>query len=402
MADEFDQYLIKNEPKGDEFDQYLVKKPAAPQEPWWHGSARTGLETLGVLGGGTVGGGLGPVGAVAGAGLGYAAAKKGEELLGLEPTPKNLVEAGKKLGTEVVAGGAMEAGGQAVGKGLQITVDYLRPLIKKLANKLYASAIKTPLGKKWTAQLPGEEISKRTKAIETGISEKVPPSEYGLEMVKKMERDTRAIVDSITTKGAQAGESINTEELIQKGFKKAYDIANKSSDPVGAKKILDSYADKFRAHGTKIPVDKANELKRQLYNEVTWMQAQKTGLGSQLKEAYKKGLAHEIMIDLESKYPALDALNQKDSARIALQQALEASLGRMGNKDVVGLGTKVLVGKETWPLAILNATIGHPQVKARLAFALSKAGAIGGKTIPAISKASTIAPIGINALTEQD
>ena len=121
-----------------------------------------------------------------------------------------------------------------------------------------------------------------------------------------------------------------------------------------------------------------NEIKRQLYNEVAWQSAQKTGLSPQLQEAYKKGLAHEAMTFLENKYPALDKLNAKDGALIDLREALERSLGRLDNKDIIGLGTKVLTRKETWPLAVINATIGHQQVKSRLAFALSKASTIGG------------------------
>lgn len=359
-----------------------IKPSIKPSESWYKAPARAGLETAGLIGGGTLGAGGGPLGIVAGAGLGYAAAKKTEELLGLKQIPKNIVEAGKELGTDIATGIAIEASGQVVGKGLQVAGDYLLPF----ARRLYGSAVKTPLTKKWVETLSSGEVSKRTKALDVGIKEKVPPSEYGLELVKKLERETSSIVDSITTQGAKQGDEIVTKDLIDKGFKRAYEIADKSSDPVGARKLLDSFVKKFESHGATIRVDKLNEIKRQLYKEVSWQVAQKTGLASQLKEAYKKGLAHEAMTFLENQYPQLDALNAKDSALIALREALERSLGRMENKDMISLGTKVLTHKETWPLAILNSTIGHPQVKARLAFALSKANIISPKAAELTTK----------------
>jgi hypothetical protein len=39
---------------------------------------------------------------------------------------------------------------------------------------------------------------------------------------------------------------------------------------------------------------------------------------------------------------------------------------------MIGLGTKVLLRPHHWPAAILDSTLGHPQVKARLAFLLNK------------------------------
>lgn len=413
-------------------------------------------EVLGVAGGYTAG---------------RAAANVLEEYAGIKkpPTPMGAL---RETGENVKTGLEMGMAGPIIGKGLQVAAEYLGPFAKRL----YGSAIKTPLSKKWVKNLPGEEVSRRTRAIDMGIQEGVPPSEYGLQVVKKLESDTRGMVNAITKEGSkpkvvgtkeiptsewifpeksmkveswtptvepniggiplktsrygqvvqtprkgfpttakepfrgrveeqlrleasqsgmvetpvirsssktinvEKGDFVNTEDLINKGFKKAYEIADKSSDPIGARKILDVYVKKFEAHGPEIPVDKLNEIKRQLYDEVTWQAAQKTGLVPQLKEAYKKGLAHEAMLKLEAKYPSLHRLNARDGALIDLRDALEHSLARTGNRDMISLGTKVLVGRESWPLAILNSTIGHPQVKARLAFAISKAGAMSGQT----------------------
>jgi len=79
------------------------------------------------------------------------------------------------------------------------------------------------------------------------------------------------------------------------------------------------------------------------------------------------------MLNLEEAYPALIELNATDAARIGLTEAIEKSFAKEAQKSMVPLGAKVLMRPKTWPLAIWEATVGHPQVKTRLAFALHKA-----------------------------
>lgn len=240
-----------------------------------------------------------------------------------------------------------------------------------LPERLYGSATKMPLSKKWTDVLPGKELSMRQSAVKAGLENSIPPSEYGIAKVTQLEQQTRKIVDDLIDIGAAKGDSVNTEDIIKNGLSKAYERAAKSSDPVGAKQIVDELADKFRAHGDVIPTDKLQQVKRQLYDEVKWGGSEQTALVGQLKTMGKKGLAHEAMTSLEKYYPQIKGLNQTDAAYINLKEALERAVGREMNKDIVGLGAKVLSVKNI-PMAIFEATIGHPQVKARLAFALNK------------------------------
>jgi len=50
-------------------------------------------------------------------------------------------------------------------------------------------------------------------------------------------------------------------------------------------------------------------------------------------------------------------VNREYAAAKDLEEALERALPRINNRDTFSLGTKILIGKETWPLAILNATL---------------------------------------------
>jgi len=114
-----------------------------------------------------------------------------------------------------------------------------------LPERLYGSAIKMPLSKKWTKLLPGEEVTARERAAAEGIKERVRGTEYGLEKARSLERETREQIDAVITSGSAAGGTIKTKEIVDAGLKNAYEAAGNSSDPVGAKKIVDRFAKKF-------------------------------------------------------------------------------------------------------------------------------------------------------------
>ncbi len=91
---------------------------AVSKKPGWINPARVGLEAVGAIGGGLIGVTGGPVGALAGAGLGYAGMKGladiGEEALGYKKTvglPERTIQSAK----DVATGAAMEAVGQVTG-----------------------------------------------------------------------------------------------------------------------------------------------------------------------------------------------------------------------------------------------------------------------------------------------
>ena len=79
---------------------------------------KTGLETIGLAGGAIAATPTGPVGQIAGAGLGYATLKKAgegiESALGLSPTP-TMAESALSSVKDVASGAMMDMGGQAVG-----------------------------------------------------------------------------------------------------------------------------------------------------------------------------------------------------------------------------------------------------------------------------------------------
>jgi hypothetical protein len=348
------------------------------------------LEFGGMIGGGIAGTPASPAGTIAGAGIGYMAGREAadlyDEAVGLKEPDNLMTERGalnqvSKSGQEFVEGTGMEAGGILIGKGIGAATRYATG---KLPEKLYGSAIKLPTSEKWTKVLPSKEISRRGEAIRVGLENKITPSEYGLNKITNLEREARQAVDDIINVGTVRGDTVQTKNIIDKGLQKAYSRAAESSDPEGAKALIDEIAEKFRAHGDTIPTSKLNQIKRQLYDEVKWGGTESTALASQLNTMGKKGIAHEAMLSLEELYPAIKSLNKQDAAYIALKEGIERATARMNNQDIVGLGAKV-IGVRSIPTAILEWTIGHPQVKSRLAFALKSLGGNAGKAFQSVA-----------------
>ncbi len=365
----------KNNPLGLVDDAKIFEEPSLPKKivgaamPW----IRPTLEMGGAIGGGilatpeTFG-----LGTVAGAGLGYAAGRQvaniAEQYAGTRET-RPLPEALKETGLDVATGMTYEMGGQAALKGLGVVGAFLR----KPVERLYSSALKAPYSKKWTQVLPGKEISKREAATKMGLKENIPVTKYGLEKTKSLEQEVKNTVDSVISVGEAKGDVVNTADIISKGLQKAYQRASTSSDPIGAKALVDEIAEKFMVHGEKIPVAKLNQIKRQLYDEVKWGGTETTALSGQLTTMSKKGIAHEAMVRLESLYPELKYLNKKDGSLIDLVDILERTVAKESGKDLVGLGAKVLFRSKIWPLSLADQILGLPAVKSKLAFALQRA-----------------------------
>ena len=317
---------------------------------------------------------------IAGTALGYGIARQlndylvdGYKRLGGEdprrPTvSEEMIQSASDVGTVLVLGKVMDTGARIA----PIVENYM---FNTLPKRLYGRAIKTPMSKKWIKTLPDEIISKQTAAIEEGLNSRVAPGKYGLSKIKGLQREVEGYIDDVTNILSENPKNfVSREAALEKGLKKAYAKASDSSDPEGAKIIVDSIAERFRAHPINMTPAKANQVKRQLYNEVKYGSGEgATAIKTEMDSTGKKGVAREIMLNLEEIYPELAELNATSAARISLHEAVEKTFAEEFRRSAIPLGAKVLMRPSTWPLAVWEATMGHPQIKARLAFALHKA-----------------------------
>lgn len=280
--------------------------------------------------------------------------------------------------SNALSGGLGGGLGFATGSGLSKTsnqlagITPLSTMSSGIPERLYASAMKMPLSKRMLKQLPREDINARQRAVEVGMRDRISGDAIGLEQTKRLKKESyQELIDKVNELDAQ-GYIINTDKILRDGLKDAYKIAKGSNTPVTLKEYIDNFAINYKKQKgliqspSSVQENKVFNQTQSNYNMPETISGQK-----QIDEAITKGIARQGMLILESLSPELKRINRNVSAYKDLEDAISRAIGREMNKDVVGLDTKVMAGK--WPLALLNATLGHPKVKTSLAFALDKA-----------------------------
>ncbi len=322
------------------------------------------------------------------------------------------VEAGGDIAALVGLKPALSAGGGIAKNVLKTVAD------TQLPEKLYASAVKLPLSKAWTKEIGPEGMSKRKMAVTAGLEGKVPSTEVGIAKAKNLEKNYRAVVDSAVTGLDKTGRMIPKERL-RDGLAEAYKVAGTEGTEAAERIVNSLYSKRFEKMGTMVktgerqipdptsggfktePIydrqykpSEIQQIKRHLYKMENYeRQKLSRGLSSQLKELGNKGMAHEAKTALEEMNPELKGLNEKDAAYINLVDALERSVPRIQNKDMAGLGFKILLTGSRPGMAILELVSGAPRVKAAVAIALNKARKLG--KAPVAKNAAKAAASGI-------
>jgi len=158
---------IKAEEQGNSLIDEIKNQEPSFYQKWVKPIAEPVIEALGLVGGGIAGTPAGPLGAIAGAGLGYAGAKQAyrtaEELAGVSepaPLPEQLVRTGK----EVATGAAYEMGGQIAGKTISAGAGGIKKAGQFIGKKLGFPAI-TEKGMKAEALRRFTELKTKTEVL---------------------------------------------------------------------------------------------------------------------------------------------------------------------------------------------------------------------------------------------
>jgi len=250
-----------------------------------------------------------------------------------------------------------------------------------LPERMQASALKIPYGKAWTKTIGEEGMSKRNAAIEASLKGNVPPTELGIAKSKAMEAAHKDTVGSIIQQLDETG-TLMPKEILRPGLKEAYKTA-KVEGTDAAEKFVDNLYDKrfekmgtVNAEGVRVyKPSEIQEIKQHLYKQENY---EKTSLarniGSQLKELGSKGMAKQARLALEELNPDLKlaAANKDWASSIYLTEALERSVPRMQNANLIPLGAKILLGSHVG-MALLDLIAGAPRVKSAVARALYRA-----------------------------
>ena len=190
-----------------------------------------------------------------------------------------------------------------------------------------------------------------------------------------------------------SGTTINPQDVVKRLDSVKARFANQVNPEADLQAIDAAKAEFLKNNPDAIPAAQAQAMKQGTYQQL------KGRAYGELKGATiesQKALARGIKEELETQFPEIKGLNAQESQFIGLDRALDKALNRIGNHQLIGIGTPI-VGGATGAVAggpaaiasmIMKAAIDDPVVKSRLAIALNKA---GRGSIPINAAASRIA-----------
>lgn len=300
--------------------------------------------------------------------------------------------------TDFAIGSTVEGVGRGVGAGIKAATNIpaIRQGIDDVSKKLYQSAMKFSTS---PTVLPAAE---RAAITETGLKNNFMPRDEDYLRLKAMVDTNTSQVDDIIRAGTQSGDTVPASKTLQAGnFDELYGrgeaVRGVTPGYSGAVNRIENNLLKGEtevlADGTLgpkpyTPTD-VNTSKRQLYKELEDAYASNT-LSKPSVQA-KKQLASAHKSVLEEMYPEVKGLNANSKELLDLSDHLARSIGRVQNRDIIGLGDKVVMdmvgsipkgdsrlGQTLWGSVV--ATLDRPMVKAKLAQVLYKANT--GKNLP--------------------
>lgn len=380
-------------------DRQTLRDLAAMAAPY----ARPALEMGGALAGAALsspGNVVAPgLASLAGAGLGFAGGRQVanalDEFAGSRKTA-TLPEALASTAMAIPEGAAMEAGGAITNKAIQAGLK----MVSKAAPRIYESVAKIA-----PRSVPKFE---RDRAVKTALENEIPATQKGMGKLRGKIDDLNDQISRLIEGAKDSGKGTLSVDSIVSRLEDVKTWAMKSfADPTPVLKSIDEYkAGVLNTRGGEISVSAAQKLKQGIYRRLT---DSAYGEFSTASKEMDKAFARGIKEELVKQFPQLQKLNSEDSALIGLSNILEKTVNRTRNWDLAGLtdiagsgvgavagghGGDLKKGGEGAAIGFMVArALRSPAIMSRLAFALNKAGKLGGA--PLTSRAVSYGLTGI-------
>jgi hypothetical protein len=296
---------------------------------------------------------------LAGGLLGSKLARSGAETFGASPDQTDLAgDVGGLLG-----------GGVATSK-VPARLASRTALLGRSPEEAYQSALKpsTTLGE-----------AERAAVVNTGLQEKIPVSKAGLEkiggLVDELNNQIRGTIATDPTR------PINKFAATSKLGQTAKRFATQVNPESDLNAISDAGNEFLRNQPNEIGAADAQALKQGTYRALgDKAYGELKGASIEAQKALARGLKDE----LARQFPELSGLNAREGGLLDLQDELERAVNRIGNHQLVGIGTplasagvKAATGsnKLAAVAGIMKAVLDNPNVKSRLAYSLNGVGA---------------------------
>jgi hypothetical protein len=287
------------------------------------------------------------------------------------------------------AGDLMQSGEYAKGAGATVGIgaNVAAPAITKGGINMVKPAAsralllgKTPAEAYQSALKPSTTLSEaqRTAIVNTGLREKIPVSTKGLEDLSDLIQDINSKMDAAIP--ANSTQTVSKAAIANRLGPVAQKFAAQVNPESDLSAINESGKEFLRNQPANIPVQDAAALKTGTYRSLG-TKAYGELKGAQIES--QKALARGIKEELITQFPELEQLGIRDQQLLNLQPVLERAVNRIGNHQLIGIGTpvttgaaKALTGSNTLAgvAGVLKAVLDNPMVKSRLAIALSKSG----------------------------
>ena len=284
---------------------------------------------------------------------------------------ENLSKSGEQIGQGDIAGGLGTATGVLAPVVTGAAIPGKTPTGNVgLAEKMYQSALKPPL------RMGPEGVA---NVVRTGLEQGIPVSEAGAVKLDGLIKDLQGKIKQQIGQGAAAGKTVDPGAVASRLDQARARFQNQVT-PGSDLAAIDATKQEFLdSNKNPIPVDQAQAMKQGTYQQL------KGKAYGELKSATiesQKALARGLKEELEAQFPEIKGLNAQEGQFFNLQGTIEKALARIGNHQLIGIGTPIMAaaggaagGAEAATSAgLLKMILDNPTVKSRLAIALNKAG----------------------------
>lgn len=230
-----------------------------------------------------------------------------------------LANAGAKMAQ---VGGLMDP----VNVARQAVTTPVRILPDSLPQRLWASAVK-PNSSRFPTQ------ADQAGLFDTALENNIPLSISGKERLGSLMTGANDDITKIVTDGASRGDTVDAFNVANRIDELRPYYENQAVPSQFTGKLDDVQIGFVNEHPQNIPVDRAQQMKRDIYQENRKKYGETRTVGDEAEKAIARGLKEE----LNTLYPELSGLNEKFSKYIDLDGAITDALQRIGKHQLLGL-----------------------------------------------------------------
>lgn len=289
-----------------------------------------------------------------------------------------------EAGNDLLQGKVAKGLGASTGLGISMAAPEALGKLKasipgagEVASKIYEGTLK-PSTTLTTAEREG--------AVKTGLAEGIPVSKAGAEKISTAISNLNDKVKAQITAGSAAGATVSKYDIVKRLAGTSKRFKEQVNPEADLRAISESGKEFLRNQPDRIPAGKAQDLKAGTYKQLT---SKAYGEMSTASVEAQKALARGIKEELEQQFPEIGSLNARESKLLDLDEILDKSLKRIGNRNIFGLMDTVATtgaagaggvvahgaGAATGVAAgLLYRVLRDPAVSSRLAVALSRTG----------------------------